>query len=80
MNGIVTRERLRGMMDGRNCYAVDVVSLFAVAFISRSLGFVERYDLTRMKMLYTEKFNKFILGHQGGARVESETVRLQSEI
>lgn len=56
------------------------VFLFAAAFIDRRLGFVERRGLTRMTLYCTAVFNKMRLDLRGGRWVESEPLRLCSEI
>lgn len=66
LNGPFTRERLQGMMRGRNCYANDELLLSVVTFTDRSLGFVERCDLTRISVLCTEMVNRAIFDGKGG--------------
>lgn len=42
LSDLLTGERLRRMMKGRNYYGVDTVLTFVAAFTDRSLGFVKR--------------------------------------
>lgn len=41
-NGLLTGERLRGVMKRRNYYAAKTVFPFVASFIDKSLSFVER--------------------------------------
>lgn len=67
-------------MEGGNYIAVDVVLPSAASFMARSLGFLERCDLTRMNVLYTGSVNKVLFEHKDSAWVEGEQVRLCLEI
>lgn len=66
-------------MERRDYYAVHVMFLFVAAFIDRSSDFLEKCDLTRIKVLYTERANGVHLYHKGGALVESEVLKLRTE-
>lgn len=47
---LLTGEGLGDMMEGKNYYAFDAAFPSVAVFIYRSLGFVERYRLTRMNV------------------------------
>lgn len=58
LSSLLTEEGLRGMMEKRRYYAVDVLFLFEASFDDRCLGFVERCDLTWTSVRYALKVNK----------------------
>lgn len=68
------------MMEKEPHYAVDTVSLFAVAFIDKNLGSAERCSLTRMNSLYNGMLSRMLSILRGSVWVESELVRLRPVI
>lgn len=50
LNGLFTGDGLRGMLEGKDYYAVDMVFPFITSFIDRSLGFEGCFELTRMNV------------------------------
>lgn len=80
LNGLFTADGLRGMLEGKDYYAVDMVFPFVAAFIDRSLGFEEKCELTRMNVLYIEIINKVLVDHRDRRWREGELLRLRGEI
>lgn len=58
LNILLTVEGLQRMLKKRHYCAADVLIPFAAALADRGLSVVERSDLTRMKMVYTETVSK----------------------
>jgi len=54
LNGLFLREGVRGMLEGKNFRAVDMVFPFVLSFIDRILGFQGTADLTSVHTMYTE--------------------------
>lgn len=67
-------------MERRTFYAGNAVFPFAVAFIDKSLGTVQKYDLAWLNALYNETSNEVLFVHRDGPLAESELVRRRSEI
>lgn len=68
------------MMERKNSYAADRVLPFVASFINGSLGFVERCNLTRINLFYTEMINTLLFDHNGVSWTAGELASLQSEI
>lgn len=79
LNGLLTGDGLREMIEGRNHCDADAVLLFAASFINRNPGFLERRDLTRISTGHTTMVKTLFFEHREKAWLESELVRLQSE-
>lgn len=62
-SSLVTKGRMRKMMRGENYYAADTVLLFAASLTDGVLGFVERCDVTRVSVTYTEILNKLLFNN-----------------
>lgn len=58
LNGRYTRDGRKGMMEGRNYCAIEAVCPFVAALVDRTFGFVERWDLTLVSVLYIGIPNK----------------------
>lgn len=68
LSGFLTRDGLRGVMEGRNYFGVDTVIPLVAAFTDKSLGFVERYDLPGMTVLYSETVKKMLIDQRCGGK------------
>lgn len=79
LKGLFTEEKVRGMMEKRQFYTAGAKFWSVMALNDRSLGFMEKRDLTRVKVLKTEVVNKVLLNHTPGARVKEELIRLRSK-
>lgn len=79
LSGLLTREKLRGMMEQRNRFADDALFQVRAEFVGRSFSFVGKDDLTRMSVMYTNNLSKVLFDHRGRAWVASELVILQLE-
>lgn len=67
LNSLFTKERIRGMMESRSHVAVDSVIPFVPVFTDKSYDFLERCDATGMSLGYTERLEKVLVSHKGGA-------------
>ena len=54
LNGFFLRDGVRGMLEGKNYRAIDLVFPFIAAFVDRALGFQDQPTLTTLNMMYTE--------------------------
>lgn len=54
-------------------------TVFATS-LDRSLGFLEKYDLTRMEVLLSESGNKMLSAQRSGEWVDSDLVKMRSKI
>lgn len=69
---LLTRERLRVMMKGRNDYAVVTMFLFVVATTDRSLEFAKRCELIGMSFLYNEMADNISFDHRARPWMKSK--------
>lgn len=60
LNGLFTKDGLRGMLEGKDYRSVDMVFPFVAAFIYRCTGLEEDAPLTRINTTYSEIFNKLL--------------------
>lgn len=66
LKGLLTKEVLRMVGSGRNKYAVDTVFQLAATLTDRSLGSVERCDLTGMSILYSRMVRRMFFNRNCG--------------
>lgn len=50
VNGLLTEDGLEELLEGKNCYALDIEFPFVVSFIEKRIGFERNCDLTRMNV------------------------------
>lgn len=78
LSGLSTEDELRGMLEGKNRFAVYTVFLFVTPFNERSIGFETIFDLTPVNVQYTGIVNKLVLDSKKVRWVEGELWRLRS--
>lgn len=64
-------------MGKKRYLAADEVFPFVATFIDESLGFVGKYDLTRMSALYANRTGKLLFDHSKAAWTAGELKRLR---
>lgn len=74
-----TGDELRGMMERRNCCAVDTVFPFIESLFGRSLAFVRACDYMKICMYYMEMVGRLLLDHNEEARTVGDLASLLTE-
>lgn len=78
--GLFTHDGLRGLLEGKNNYAVEILLPFLSSFIVKSLDFEERCELSRMNIQYSDTVNKVLLDHRDYTWVAGGAMMLRSEV
>lgn len=80
LTGLFTGDRLRGLLEAKNYYAMAMVFLLTASFIVKSSGFEERCDLTRVSAQYSRIVNKVLVDKRNELWTDGQLKVLRSEI
>lgn len=80
LSGLFTEDGLREMTKSRISYAADMRLPYDAPGIDGCLGFMERCELTRMNLFYTEVANSLLSDHSREAWTARKLASLRSEI
>lgn len=64
LNGLCTGDDLRGILEGKKHYAVDMVFSSLASCIERNLEYEATYNLTQMSMQYTDIVREVLVDHR----------------
>lgn len=77
--GLFTGDGPRQVLMKKDHYAFDMVFLFVVLLIDRTIGCEPSYDLTLTNVEYTDILHKALVGHEKVRWVERKFSELRSE-
>lgn len=69
---LFTGDELQRMLEGEDSYGTDMVVPFIAGFVSKSLSFEGRFELTRMNVQYSDIVSKILLHQRDEIWVEAE--------
>lgn len=80
LDGLLTGDGLRRMLEENIHHAVDILLPFVTSFIDRSVGLEANFDLIRMGVQCIDNITQVLGDHREVHWKEGDLLRLQSEI